>query len=223
MIIIKHKLISTEITLNIDAPTVLVIENPDMLVSFVYQLMASLEGVTDDISIIDGNKLYKDTCKISLITSLFNVDFNNKKIQNALLKKISATLSHNIYPLNQLFCQAASLIQQAVEALDANVTINPDIELTAFLKCFAPTIDCSNTSMLEMLANYVNIYIEFFDLRYLIIVGLQGFMSQQDILNLHKHCQDREVALMLIEPFHKYKLPNENCLVIDSDLCEIIE
>lgn len=222
MIKVIHSLINTDIYLKPQILNVLVIENSKMLVSYIESLNLALTSKSEYISIVEKNQLLKDTSKICFITDIFDLEFNNKKIQNILLKKIYLELIHYEYSLNQIFNKAINLMEQAISVFDSQIRINQDIDINLFLKCFAPLIENEYDSVLEKIVNYINILIEFVNLKCIIFLNLQSFLTKQEIEQLFEHCKYKEVSLFLIENIHKNRFENEKCIIIDEDLCEII-
>lgn len=221
MIKVIHSLLSIDIVLDSQHLNVLVIENPNMLVSFVEEINFALEGISEEISIVENNQKLKDNSKIFFATDIFNLDFNNKRIQNAIFKKLCFELLKQEYPLNQVICETISILEQAITNIDSPISFNPEIDINAFLKCFSPMIDNEYDLLVEKLVNFINVLVEFTNLKVIIFLNLQCFLSESHIENLLKHCKYKDVALFLIESSHQYKFKDEKCIIIDKDLCEI--
>lgn len=223
MIKVVHPLISSDIELSANCPNVLVIEHPQMLVSMVEQLDMALEGMENEVRLLENNKICKDIEKIFFIKNIFELDFNNKKLQNALIKRLVKELLNHEHGLNEIYLRGAQILDQAIFTLDTTVEISTDLDITKLLKCYAPTIEKEYDTMLEKVVAYTNVLIEFSHLRCLIFLNIQSYLTKEEIKLLYEHCRYKEVALLFIESFRRYKLDNENCIIIDEDLCEIVE
>lgn len=223
MIKVVHPLINSEIEFCYNSPNVWAIENPKMLVSIVEQLDMAMDGMEYELRFLEDNKILKDTSKICFIKNIFELDFNNKKLQSALLKKLTSELLNHELILNEVFLEGARTLEQAISTLDTTVTINSTLDITTFLKCYAPSIEKEYDSMLERLVAYINVMVEFADLKCLIFLNLQSYLTKKEMELLYEHSRYKEVALLFIESAHRYKLGDEKCVIIDDDLCEIVE
>lgn len=75
--------------------------------------------------------------------------------------------------------------------------------------------------MLKKLVLFINVLVELIDLKCLVILNLQEYLSKEDVELFYEHCRSREVAVLTLQTRHKYDFKDEQLIIIDKDLCEI--
>lgn len=222
MIRFLHPILCEPISLNGGYYNILVIENPDFLVEMVENIQSFLGKMDSDISIVESGEKYKALDKITLITDIFNIDFNSKVLQTALMKRIVKSLGDYDYKLNELYASSTQILFKAMSDINASIDIVDGMDKTAFVKLFSPTIESEYDSLLERLVNYIDVMVEFLDTKCVIFINLFEYLSREDSVQLYNHCHDKEVVLFVLQSRQKYNFDNQQLVVIDSDLCEVV-
>lgn len=218
-----HTMLSTELDINSQILNVLVHENPKELVDFIAQLTYALEGEESKIRLVENGQLIKPVNKIDVILNLFDLDLNDKKIVNAITKRLTRELLDNhAFSLHEKYGEMYGIVAEALNIFDNEIVVNENMDTSLLIKMFNPSVESVYDSLLEKLIAYINLNVEMLDLKCLIILHAEEFFSKDEIIQLFKHCRYKEVALLLIESRHRYKIDNEFCVIVDEDLCEIL-
>lgn len=222
MIQFVHPLIDSIININFSKINNLVIEDSNFLVSIIQDIKNFLDKNDTEVRFLENNELYKKIDKLFLITDIFNIDFNNKILQNTLIKKMVKSLDGYEFQINEIYQKAYKLFSNCIEDLNISIDVNYCLEKSTFVKMFTPTIQSDFENLLEKLVLFVNVLVELIDLKCLITLNLQEFLTKKDIELFYTHCQCREVAVLNLLSRKKYEFDDEQVIVIDSDLCETI-
>lgn len=222
MIQFVHPLIDSIININFSKINNLVIEDSNFLVSIIQDIKNFLDKNDTEVRFLENNELYKKIDKLFLITDIFNIDFNNKILQNTLIKKMVKSLDGYEFQINEIYQKAYKLLSNCIEDLNISIDVNYCLEKSTFVKMFTPTIQSDFENLLEKLVLFVNVLVELIDLKCLITLNLQEFLTKKDIELFYNHCQCREVAVLNLLSRKKYEFDDEQVIVIDSDLCETI-
>jgi CRISPR type II-A-associated protein Csn2 len=223
MIEIKYPHIKEKIDLEQGRLFTLVIEHPKILYEFGINLIKTLNKEDSKLYFVKKGEEIRNFNKIMYINNLFEIDINNKKFLTLLNKLIIQQLQTNMHEINSVYQQFYSIISNAIEKFDSPITINEEVDYTCLIKLFNPIINNNDEDLFEKIINFINVAIEFAELKLLIFFNIEEFLSEEELLELIKICNYKEVTLLFIQGRHIYKLPNEKCLIIDKDLCEIID
>lgn len=222
MIRFLHPILSQPISLNGGCYNILVVENPNFLVEMVENIQNFLGKMDSDISIVENGEKYKALDKITLISDIFNIDFNSKALQSALTKRIVKALGDYDYQLGELYGESVQILFKAMIDINVSVDIADNMDKASFVKLFSPTIECGYDRLLERLVNYIDVLVEFLDTKCVIFVNLFEFLSREDCMQLYSHCHDKEVVVFVLQSRRKYDFDNQQLIVIDNDLCEVV-
>lgn len=218
-----HTMLSTELDINSQVLNVLVYENPKELVDCIAQLTYALDGENSKIRLVEKGQLIKSANKIDVILNLFDLDLNNKKIVNAITKRLTRELLDNhAFSLHEKYGEMYSIVSEALNIFDNEIVVNENMDTSLLIKMFNPSVENIYDSLLEKLIAYINLNVEMLDLKCLIILHAEEFFTKNEVIQLFNHCRYKEVALLLIESRHRYQITDEVCLIVDEDLCEIL-
>lgn len=222
MIEFMHPLINSVLNINLDFVNNIVIENPNFLVSIVEDIQKFLNKVETEARFLENNELCKKIDKIFMITDLFAIDFNNKSLQNTLIKRLVSLLNGTEYQINEIYQKSYEVLHRCLCDLNISVDVVSAFDKSAFVKMFAPTIQCDYQNLLDKIVSYVNILVELIDLKCLIVLNLYEFLSKEECEQFFYHCKCRDVAVLVLSSRKKYAFNDEQFLLIDEDLCEIV-
>ncbi len=222
MIQLINPLLSSKFNIDFSKINVLVIENPKFMASIVNDIKLFLEKNDTETRFVENGDFCKAIDKFYFITDLFNLDFNNRVLQNCLTKKIVNTLNGYEYQINEIYENAFRILSKCLVNLNLSVDINPCLEKQTFVKMFSPTIQNYYDNLLEKLVEFVNVLVELLDLKCLIVLNLQEYLSIEECQQFYNHCMCREVSVLTLQSRKKYNFENEQIILIDDDLCEIV-
>lgn len=224
MIKIVHSHYEEPLVLQHNFPSVLIIENPFEFYETVYALIKQFDGEEGDYVFLNDGKEISACEKGFLISDPFVLDFEDKKLTNALYKYIE-----NKYNSCGCFLRLSELNTEIFDFLgsltyDYSFELeHSEISLTALLKAVDMHATAHYDSYLEKLICYINLISELKRAEFFIFVNLKGLLDDESLLKLYSHCEAEKISLLLIENnCSRKKLQTERHKIITEDLCEII-
>lgn len=217
---------SNELTLEEDKVSVLVIKDTKCFTNIIQKLNDKIEGIDfDDIFLLDNNneelKMQKEMC---MVTDLFNIDYNSKKILWSLYEKISENIenSDNIV-LQDLLVKIRKCIVDEINEFPFEFTMSDNIDVANMLKLYNLKIDNSSyETVLERIEFLIDLNSTLNLFNVIAIPNLKLYLSNEELVELYKYSLYNSVKLLLIEKNIPEKLEYEHVLVIDEDFEDYI-
>lgn len=223
MIRIAHENIDTVFNCSYDKINTLIVENPRFYREIITQFIDSFAGERGKLIFSDGTNEIEVKESIVFCKDFFTFELK-KKINNLLLKQIAGKLSADLYNYNVIYQKGYEMLSESISDFDSEIELNETMDLSLFLKLYNPSLRIeSEEGGLDSLIRYINALVEFGDLKLIIFSGIENYFDKEELKNLFKHCRYKEVSVFLLESFRRYKFKNEICVIIDKDLCEIME
>jgi len=204
----------------------IVIENPHEFYNVVdtlnNQTSSSCEGfVLTETDTMKDIQLHK---KSDILIDYFNMEFNSKKIQNLINSKAIELVNNSELRVN--FDKSAEriteFIDDVISRLEIRTVSEKEIELIDILKLGNLKILEWYSTPLEMIVNYINIITKLKKIDILFLVNVKQILTEEEMLQLYKHCSYIKLNLVLIESKAPVrKLEDEEVIHIDDDLCEV--
>lgn len=223
MIFYSFPLVEQPIKLDDSKINVLVIENSSMLYQTVLNLISFLSKQESEFRFLTQNDEYKDIDKIYFACDVFNLDLNSRKLTSIVSKQLVALFQTNEFVLNEYYSKGYSLFSQLTEQLDIPLTINEELDIPALIKLFNPAIEYSHDTLLEKMIDLLNVLVQLTNLKVFVTLNIQDYLTLEEADNLFKHCRYKEVSWLSIQANRKYVHSEEHCVLIDSDLCHVLE
>jgi len=204
----------------------IVIENPHEFYNVVNtlntQTSSSCEGfVLTEYDTMKEIQLSKES---DILIDYFNMEFNSKKIQNLINSKAIQLINNS--ELRVDFAESAKQITKFIDSVISRLEIRTisekEIELIDILKLGNLKILEWYSTPLEMIVNYINIITKLKRIDILFLVNVKQILTEEEMLQLYKHCSYIKLNLVLIESkVPVRKLEDEEVIHIDDDLCEV--
>lgn len=217
----ENKIIFTEDEINI-----LEIYDKKLFTNFINCINEQCNHIADEdnkIVLMQDDERLKIDRYVYLLTDVFNIDFNSKKIVN----KIYTILSQNLKnrqddELENITLKLRNYLIEEINELPFEFNIESEIEINDLLKCFNVVIDTSYyNSIVEKIEYIINILSTLNIADILIIPNLKTFLSEEELLEIYKYTIYNNVRLLLIENSHSEKiLKYENKNIIDENFDE---
>ncbi len=204
--------------------SVLIIENPQLLVAFVEELQRAIQKEDTSFTLIKGSKKLAIDKEIELITDVFHIDINNRKVLNKIYEDLTKRAHEDEFFLktNELEGEILSFIDNLLQGYDYPLYCGDEVALPSILKDLQVSIDIESLTLLEHLQNYVEIVSNLFGKRLFVFLNLKSFLSKEDLQHFYQFCIYEKIHILLIEPMERVpRIFCENIRIIDNDLCEI--
>lgn len=217
---------SNEMEFKEDKVSVLVIKDTKCFTNIIQKLNDEIEGIdSDDIFLLDNNneelKIQKE---MSMVTDLFNIDYNSKKILGKLYEKISENIENSDNTLLQdLLVKIRKSIVDEINEFPFEFTMSDNIDVVNMLKLYSLKIDNSSyETVLEKIEFLIDLNLTLNLFNIIAIPNLKLYLSNEELVELYKYSLYNNVKLLLIEKNVTEKLEYEHILVIDEDFEDYI-
>lgn len=160
---------------------------------------------------------------VFVLTDIFNIDFNSKKILN----KLYSTLIENIKnrqddELENITLKLRNYLIEEINELPFEFSIKSELELNDLLKAFELKIDTMcYTTIVEKIEFIIDIISTLKIATILVIPNLKIYLDENELLEIYKYSIYNNVQLLIIEnsnreKFLKYEIKN----IIDEEFDE---
>lgn len=205
----------------IDLPNyLLIIQNK----KYLYKLITNIQNDEEDfIKIVDGNwKKQKKVEYIDAITSLFDLEVNNKKNINFLYKQIKSYFRNDFTKMIDLLCEKLrELFSEVIISYQLELISDVSISDDDIIKLLGIKIDDTNIDLLEKIIKYIKTTFELRRISIFIFYGLSSLLSSSEINQLIKECNLLGVSLIDIETNDCEKINFDYKKIFDGDCCII--
>lgn len=217
---------SNEMEFKEDKVSVLVIKDTKCFTNIIQKLNDKIEGTDfDDIFLLDNNneelKIQKEIC---MVTDLFNIDYNSKKILGKLYEKISENIENSDNTvLQDLLVKIRKCIVDEINEFPFEFTMSDNIDIVNMLKLYSLKIDNSSyETVLEKIEFLIDLNSTLNLFNIIAIPNLKLYLSNEELVELYKYSLYNNVKLLLIEKNVTKKLEYEHILVIDENFEDYI-
>ena len=202
---------------------VVCIENARYFSRVVEDLVRQRQTGTGPFVLSDGNEIYDLSKTAELGLSPFLLDFDNKKIQSTILKRLQQIANdeelHESQEIRRLILQ---YLIRLTDRLDVDVSTSPEIDILQVVKLanVRPAVD--EDSLETRLLDYFSLLKDVLETKLIVAVNLRSYFSSESLQMFYETLLLKKTPLLLSENFARYgKIPNEDWLIVDEDLCEI--
>ena len=217
---------TNEIEFYEDKVNVLQIKNTKCFTNIIQKLNDKIEGIDlDEIYLLDNkeNEL-KMQNEMYMLTDLFNIDFNSKKVLQKLYNKISESIENGEDTrLQSLFVEIRKYIVEEINEFPFEFIMSDNIDIINILKIYNLKIDISSyQTILEKIEFLIDLNSTLDIFNILVIPNLKIYLSNEELVELYKYSLYNNVKLLLIEKEFNEKLEYEHILVIDEEFEDYI-
>jgi CRISPR type II-A-associated protein Csn2 len=199
----------------------LTLENPSLFYAFVNDLRADEE---ETFSLSEGGKDLEIDKTVLVITDLFTLDPNNKKVLAAIYKKIDRTCLNPERRLqfDQINENINRLMSEIASDFDDGVSFNDVLSLPQILGLIDFKFDYDNSSFLTTLLSYIKAWREATNLKLVVAAHAFSLLSKVDLAVFQKELSYLGLSFLNISSKASNET-NENIrrTIIDNDLCII--
>lgn len=219
---LANKYFETIFDIDCDIINTLVVENQEFFRSCV-RGMQNLYDKEESDFIFSNN--YEEIVlgeKIELISDYINLDRNDKRLANGLLKFFTRAMADRSIAFAEYFARGYALLNSISDEMYPNVDFEEDVDYASFVKLFKPIFTYKDKDFVEKLLLYIDALIEFCDIKIIVLINVKSYLNREEFFELFKHARYMQVPLFCIESHETYKLEEEKIIIIDCDLCEIV-
>ncbi len=187
------------------------------------QCNGNIDEEDNTIVLIEDNKRLKKSKTIYLMTDVFNVDFNSKRIIN----KIYGIISQNIKnrqddELENIVLKLRNYLIDEINEIPFEFNIKSDIDMNDLLKSFDVKIDTTSyITIVEKIEFIINLISNLKIAEILIIPNLKIFLNNDELLEIYKYSIYNNIKLLIVENKKETEILKYECKnIIDENFDE---
>lgn len=201
----------------------LVIEDTRNFANFIRTLIEVSNKESEEIELIDNYKKLDVSKTTDIIFDLFNIEANAATILKKLYTELEEDLCSEDMYIKKI--EMESTIANIVDELAyrSRFSLKSDeINYQNFFKALLVEFDYETASILDRLIEYIKASSELLNKKLFIIVNLDSFLTDEELLELTNFLCYNEIKLLALQnKITREVKACEHLRIIDQDLCEI--
>jgi CRISPR-associated protein Csn2 len=215
-----HPLLPTPMTFEENKINLLVLENPRELRKAVLSLLQQIEGGEGDFVLSEDFAPIALSKYAELITDPFALPLSSKKITGKLNRAACEAGEPYEERFRKIAAEINDLAAQIGMNMELSVTFTPLEQMDALIDLLKFRIDQEELSFPEQILSFMILYRSFFGTRLFVFYNLKACLDEEELTLLYRSiCYEKLHVLLLEDQQRGTRLPEENSLVIDKDLC----
>ena len=201
---------------------VIQIENKALFQSITNQLNTTINGEVDetDVVLLSDNEDELDLESTAyMMTDLYNIDMNNKKILTKIQEKILKDFSlENVSNIDKNIQEIREILISEVNEFPLEIGIKDDVRLNDILKLFSIRIEKSNfTDIVKRIEAIIDIIANLKVASILIIPNIRSYLDNYQIIEIYKYSLYNGISILILESNKYKKSKYEKVLLIDKN------
>lgn len=186
----------------------------------------NIEDTKERIIILDNDIEIKIEKEVLMIIDVFNIDFNQKKIQSALYNKIEKIYKQEFERMSEfqtIFQKLQLNVLDVFNEFPFEFNYKESIGIQEYLKLLGLKISNNKGKIIDTVFSLIDVVEYLLVAKLLVFVNLKLYPSDDELNEIYKYAMYKKVNILLIETGEeKEPLENEKILYIDSDYDEIV-
>ena len=172
---------------------------------------------------VEEELMITEKTNFKIVTDYFNIELNDKKTINLILKNIKEHLDEVTYDkLLKSYQKLNQTFQLALNNIDLPVTTEKDINIDNLIKLMNIKV-IKEDNLLKNLYTLIDLITELQNYNLLILINLKQYLSKEELDEYYKYAIYNNVALLLIDNKSYGIAQNyEKELIIDDNLEEFV-
>lgn len=204
---------------------VYIVENTRFFRQMIEELKDQIdENLEGNFLFFEGEKEVNISKDICLISDIFSLDFKNKKLSNALLKRLKEEISKEEYYLEKLELESKmlTLLEKIVFQMPEQIEMQDSFDYDDFFKMFHIKFEEHYEDYVEKVIDILSLYFSLSVAKCFLFVNLKTFFTEEECRRLYQECFYKKIPIILLENQEScYIMEEEEKIIIDEDLCEI--
>lgn len=180
----------------------------------------------------EGNYIYSnDNKEISfekssyIITDIFNIEINSKKILTKIYNSLLKQIIDDIVEYNELTTHIRAYFEKLIFNSSFEVEQGEEIDINSLLKLGNFQIHVEDDDILEKFIKFLKVLVQLCGITIIFIVGLHNVFTDEEVREIYKEVCVNKISIINIEYQQFNNLSNENykeiVYIFDKDNCEI--
>ena len=202
-----------------------VFENKKYYRGNIFELINQHKGNEGSYILSSDNKEISFDKNSYIITDIFNIDINSKKVLTKIYNSLLKEIIEDITSFNELSTNIRLYFEKLIFNSSLEIEQGEEIDMSSLLKIGDFKIHVENDDILEKFIKFLKILTELCSYKIIFVVGLHTVFTQDEIIEIYKEVCLNKINIINIEYQQFKNLSNENykeiVYIFDSDNCEI--
>lgn len=206
--------------LQTEGANLLVIESSETYREIVQSLILSVNNDMNNWIFSDDEKILKKSLSMDIVTSLFTLDFENKKIQKSIIDNLYDIAVGEKYYIKTH--ELISNLESFFYELDFESSYNAKVEIADFKNVLKAGITglVTPNDLIEQFDEYIKISSRLLKNRILVLINMLEYFNEIEWKQIEKTAMYEGAYLVCIEKNDNCRIQNK--VIIDSDWCRIV-
>lgn len=203
----------------------LVFENKKYYRENIIELINQHKGNEGSYILSNDNKEISFDKNSYIITDIFNIDINNKKVLSKIYSSLLKEIVEDISNYNELSTNIRVYFEKLIFNSSLEIEQGEEIDMSSLLKLGNFKIHVENNDILEKFVKFLKVLTELCGCKIIFVVGLHNIFTKGEIIKIYKEACLNKINIINIEYQEFNNLSNENykeiAYIFDKDNCEI--
>lgn len=203
----------------------LVFENKKYYRENIIELINQHKGNEGRYILSNDNKEISFDKNSYIITDIFNIDINNKKVLSKIYSSLLKEIVEDISSYNELSTNIRVYFEKLIFNSSLEIEQGEEIDMCSLLKLGDFKIHVEQDDFLEKFVKFLKVLTELCGCKIIFVVGLHTVFTQDEIIEIYKEVCLNKINIINIEYQQFNNLSNENykeiVYIFDEDNCEI--
>ena len=203
----------------------LVFENKKYYRENIIELINQHKGNEGSYILSNDNKEISFDKNSYIITDIFNIDINNKKVLSKIYSSLLKEIVEDISSYNELSTNIRVYFEKLIFNSSLEIDQSEEIDMSSLLKLGDFRVHVENDDILEKFVKFLKVLTELCGCKIIFVVGLHTVFTQDEIIEIYKEVCLNKINIINIEYQQFNNLSTENyreiVYIFDKDNCEI--
>ena len=203
----------------------LVFENKKYYRENIIELINQHKGNEGSYIFSNDNKEISFEKNSYIITDIFSIDINNKKVLTKIYSSLLKELVEDISSYNELSTNIRVYFEKLIFNSSLEIEQGEEIDMSSLLKLGDFKVYVENDDILEKFIKFLKVLTELCGCKIIFVVGLHTVFTQEEIIEIYKEVCLNKINIINIEyqQFNNLSTKNyrEIVYIFDKDNCEI--
>lgn len=219
---IVYQKLGLELELNENQVQLLIIENEKIFAEIIEQFLKFEENEETELIISEKDKVLQFHKIGQVVVNPFGLSVNERKIIQKLYSEMERYVQEDwVVETAELHGQIVNYIETIIQKIPYNITFDLEENFQGLMKNYGIRLEEDAETLLEKLINYVKVIHSLVGIRIIVFIGLQLYLSKEELILFYEFCAYEKVLLVMIENVLKNRINSEKVCIIDRDCCII--
>ena len=203
----------------------LVFENKKYYRENIIELINQHKGCEGSYIFSNNNKEIEFEKYSYIITDIFNIDINSKKVMTKIYTLLLKEVIEDITNYNELSTNIKAYFEKLIFNSSLEIEQSEELDMLSLLKLGEFKIYVENDDALEKFIKFLKVLTELCSCKIIFVVGLHNVFTLDEIKEIYKEVCLNKINIINIEYQQFKNISNENykeiVYIFDKDNCEI--